>query len=132
GQLYVDHSGGAAGVTVDFTNTTIVGAAPATLTYGIGITAIQLALTASADTVNVQSTKANALTTLFGNAGGDTFNVSSTAPAVNGNGTLTGNLAGIRGELDINSGAGTDALNVSDYGGAAGTTYILGTAGGRT
>lgn len=132
GQLYVDDSGAAAGVTATVTATTIaVGATPA-ITYDSNMAVVQLALTAFGDTVNVTSTQSgtasgnNTVTTVFGNNGDDTVNVSSSAP------TLTGNLAGIAGELDINTGTGVDTLNVSDLGGAANNNYDLSAGGGRT
>ncbi|HVX13124.1 MAG TPA: DUF4214 domain-containing protein [Pirellulales bacterium] len=127
--LLVDDSGGTGPDTATVTSTAItVGSHPA-IGYDSTIDeAVELALTAKADTVNVQSTNAGvAATILLGNAGNDTFNVSSTAPIVNGNGTLTGNLGGIRGQLDVRGDAGNDTLNVSDYGGPAGQTYGIST-----
>ncbi len=76
GELFVDASGDLGPDVVTLTSTTIVGAAPVTITYEPGITVVQLALTANADSVDVLSTNAEATTTLFGKRGNDTFNVS--------------------------------------------------------
>ncbi len=132
GVSFVDDSGGVAADTVTVTSTTIEFAGRPTIGYDATAGSLRIALTAQADTANVQSTQNYTL--LFGNDGSDTFNVSSTAPTTNGNGTLTGDLSGIQGELDIASGDGIDdTLNVSDYGGAAGQTYsVTDTGGGAT
>jgi hypothetical protein len=115
----------------------IAGIAPANVNYEyLDTSALTVKGSAGGTTFNVQTTgsgfAAGFVTTLDGGPAADTFNVSSTAPAVNGNGTLTGNLEGINGQLDINSGGGGDTLNVSDYSGPGGATYALSTAGGKT
>ena len=86
------------------------------------------------DTINVRATTAGIITLVFGDAGTDTINVSSDAPA-NG-----GNLNAIDGVLRTLSGSGPDVLNISQSGLATsdivtvntGTGFgpITGTAGG--
>jgi acrosin len=65
------------------------------------------------DLFNVRSTLVMVVTTVAGNGGNDTVNVSSDAPA------NTGNLDGIAGTLTLDGGAGTNALVVSDFGQSA-------------
>ncbi len=58
------------------------------------------------NTFNVQSTNSLFTTTINGNGGTDTVNVSGNAPAPNGAGST---LAGIAGVLNLNLGAGWHA-----------------------
>jgi Ca2+-binding RTX toxin-like protein len=75
-----------------------------------------------ADTVNVRSTLAGAVTTVHTGAGDDTVNVSSTDQQ------LTGDLADIRGLLAIDEGTGNNRLAVSDEAATSGNQNVLITA----
>jgi acrosin len=124
--IVVSDFSAAAGNTVTLTNSTITGLAPVTITYGTGTGGTDtLTLRGSntqVDTFNVTSSNAAFTnTTVQGNGGNDNINVSSDAP------TNSGNLAGIAGKLTLDLGAGTgaQAIVVSNFGGAAGTTATL-------
>ena len=79
------------------------------------------------DTINVQSTQSGSVYTIDTQADDDTVNIGSNAP------TLTNSiLDNIDGQVDINTGLGTDSLNISDQGDTAGDTYTLGVAAGVT
>ncbi len=67
---------------------------------------------------NVQGTSKLFTTTINGNGGTDTINVTGNAPSPNGAGST---LAGIAGVLNLNLGAGvgTQTINVSDFGDTA-------------
>ena len=62
------------------------------------------------DTVDVTSTATDSVYSLATQDGDDTVNITSTAPTL-----LTGNLDAILGQVRVDSGAGADALNISDY-----------------
>ena len=93
-----------------------------------------------ADTFNVQSTNGLFWNSIFTYGGDDIVNVSSTAPTRNANttvdpqGTLTGDLNGILGTLNIDTGANAtaagDTVNVSDFGSPLSRTYQLDNVGG--
>ncbi|HVX63201.1 MAG TPA: autotransporter-associated beta strand repeat-containing protein, partial [Pirellulales bacterium] len=132
--LFLYDYGDATSRTVQVTSSTIEGitgfAGGPDVTYGAGspMNSVSILGGGGGNTFNVQSTRAGTSYYVNSGAGDDTVNVSSTAPAVNGNGTLTGDLNGIQGELDLVSGIGNDTLNVSDYGGA-GRNYTVASPG---
>ncbi len=128
--LNLDDSGDTAGRTVLITSTTIDGitgdGTPPAITYdGSGeIAGVNIIGSDFGNTFNIQSTNLSTNPVFVAGAtgyvidtgnGADTVNISSTAPLVNGNGTLNGNLLAIAGPVFLNTEAGTDTLNVSDY-----------------
>ncbi len=79
--------------------------------------------------LNVQSTAAGTTTTIKGNGGNNTFNVSSDATSIGGVLTNSGNLLGIVGPLLIDAGAGAASrLIVSNLAGPTNPYVIQGPA----
>ena len=154
-QLIVINDSDTVGDTVTVTSTTIDGitghsASPdityaqiGTLAHGPGNIGIYEG--SGNDTFNIQSTVVNTTYQIYTDpvppspnpgAGDDTVNISSTAPTTNGNGTLTGDLNGILGAIEIqtegNATANGDAINVSDFGSGTGRTFDLSRTAGVT
>ena len=89
----------------------ITGAAPATISYGSGITTLQLSLGSGADLVGVTSTLSGTATTIFGNGGADVFSVGSAGNSLdNIAGALTVNLGAYATEIVR---AGIEAIHKS-------------------
>ncbi|HUG70264.1 MAG TPA: CHRD domain-containing protein, partial [Pirellulaceae bacterium] len=132
----VDTTHAVAGKIIDITSTTIDGitgntSGTADITYGAGdqVETLNIFTADNAgfgEIVNVRSTRSGSTYQLLTQGGNDTVNVSSDAP-VN-----AGNLNGIDGQLNINTGAGIDTLNLSDLGDVAGDTYVFGLVGQAT
>ena len=106
----VDDTGSSGSKTGLLTSTTLTGLGMGArgIAYS-GLAALNISLGSGTDTMNVQSTVANAVTTINTGTGTNTkVNVTSNAPSASG-----GTLNGIAGELIV-SGQGTDILNVND------------------
>jgi Ca2+-binding RTX toxin-like protein len=121
--LRIDESASPVGDHVVLTSSRVVGdllpngvSYQATGGFGGGVT---LVTTPAADTVNVRSTLAGAVTSVDTGGGDDVLNLSSDAP-VN-----TGDLAGFRGHLVLDAGDGNNVLNVSDLAGTTGNQQVV-------
>ena len=116
GELYVDDSGDPDPDIVTFTNSSITGAAPGVINYvGSNLNIIQLALGTGSDTINVPSTGADdfnsGATTIFGNAGDDTFLING--DALSGNNVFRGDVGNDSFAVDITSHLGSTAAGYS-------------------
>ena len=108
--LFLDDSNSGTDRSGTITGDTITGfGLGAEVTY-VRIENLDLELGSGVDTVNIRATANGTVTTIYGNDGGDVFNISSDAP------TNLGTLDGILGELFIEAGAGANALAISDAG----------------
>jgi len=86
--------------------------------YG-SVEQINIDLGSGHDLFNVRSTTNASSSCISGGGGDDTFNLSSEAPAAEGN------LNGIRGDLHLDGGAGNNTLNLSDRGDRSGRTGLV-------
>ncbi|MCA9118853.1 MAG: hypothetical protein KDB11_01650, partial [Planctomycetales bacterium] len=114
---------GANGITGNNNGTT------ADITYGAGdqIETINIFTSnTGGDTVNIRSTLSGSVYNIATQAGGDTVNIASNAPTLLAG---AGNLNAIDGAITLDTGAGTDTLNISDFDDTTGDTYSLTQAG---
>ncbi len=79
---------------------------------------------AAGEIVNIQSTQLGSQYSINTSGGDDTVNISSDA------GTNAGNLNAILGRVRLETGAGEDTLNMSDFGDTVGDTFTIAKIGG--
>ncbi len=84
---------------------------------------------AAGETFNVQSTRSGSVYHIATQGGNDAVNVSGDAPNLL---TPPAELDAILGQINLDTGAGVDALNVSDYGAGVADTYGLTQVGPNT
>ena len=139
--LNLEDTGDAGGDNVIVTLDTITGitgfAGDPDVTYGTGGDQVEIINISTADDaatgeeVDVLTTLSGSVYTINTQGGADTVNVFSDADTQAAPG-VTAVLDGIDGQLNLNTGAEVDTLNVSDFGDADADTYIFSYAGTAT
>ncbi len=130
--LLINDSGDAAARTVQINANTIEGitgdAGSPDIAYGLGSLINQLNIYGGSggNTFNIQGTQSGSTYNIDTGSAGDTVNISGDAP------TNSGDLTGIQGAINLNTGNGTDSLNISDRAGPTRTYAVSKLGGGQT
>jgi Ca2+-binding RTX toxin-like protein len=115
--LVVDDSGDTQPQSATLSNGALTGLAPATISYGSGVTALTVNGSQGASTYTVPSTRPGTATTVNAGAANDSFQV----------GGATHALSGLQGALTLNGGPGTNTVTFTDTAQSGKESYSLST-----
>jgi hypothetical protein len=115
--LVVDDSGDTQPQSATLSNGALTGLAPATISYGSGVTALTVNGSQGASTYTVPSTRPGTATTVNAGAANDVFHVGDTTHA----------LSGLQGALTLNGGPGTNTVTFTDTAQSGKESYSLST-----